>query len=53
MNQNLMGGDQMTNEQFNTMRNDLIDLMITKAQLILTDEEELAKLVEEFSKLKH
>lgn len=43
----------MTNKQFDTVRNDLIDLMIVTARLILTNEEELAKLIEEFSKLKH
>ena len=53
MTKNLKEGGRMTNKQFDTMRNDLIDLMIAMAKLILKDEKELAKLVEEFSKLKH
>jgi len=44
---------QMTDKQADTNRNDLIELMIEKAMRIVTNEEELAALVEEYSKLKH
>lgn len=44
---------QMTDKQSDTNRNDLIELMIEKAMRIVTNEEELAALVEEYSKLKH
>ena len=45
--------NEMTDKQADTNRNDLIDLMIEKAKRILKNEQELAELVEEYSKLKH
>ena len=43
---------EMTNEQFFTNRNDLIDLMIEKAKQTITDKKELDILIQEYAKLK-
>lgn len=53
MNTNHTEVVEITDKQADTNRNDLIDLMIEKAKRILKNEEELAELVEEYSKLKH
>lgn len=53
MNKDLTEVVEITDKQADTNRNDLIDLMIEKAKRILTNEEELAELIEEYSKLKH
>ena len=53
MSENICEVDPMTDKQADTSRNDLIDLMIEKAKRILKNEQELAELVEEYSKLKH
>lgn len=42
----------MTNEQFNTNRNDLIDLMIEKATRLITDPEQRDALIAEYRALK-
>lgn len=43
----------MTNEQADTNRNDLIELMIEKALRILPDNEQRQKLIQEYEALKH
>ena len=53
MNETERKESEMTDKQADTNRNDLIDLMIEKAKRILKNEQELAELVEEYSKLKH
>ena len=45
--------EPMTDNQADTNRNDLIDLMIEKARRVVTNEKELAALIEEYNKLKH
>ena len=42
----------MTDNQYNSGRNDLIDLMIEKAKRLITDTAELEKLIQEYEALK-
>ena len=43
----------MTDKQFDTQRNDLIDLIIEKIQRIVKDEQDAAALIEELEAMKH
>lgn len=44
---------EMTDNEFNTGRNDLIELMIEKAKRIITNENELETLIAEYKELEH
>ena len=43
----------MTDKQFDTQRNDLIDLIIEKIRRIVKDEQDAATLIEELEAMKH